>query len=146
MPKPQKNLMHLNNYRLCRYAMPALATVWVHVLNYFEKLGLPACCQWVLSEQLMVFSLLGHLIIVEYSVFKYLRFTLELEEIQGPPGPQLQISSKEAWKKHTFFGWKHTLFGRWEGGGGPSKSLNQKNLPRVVFAIPGPPWYWLMSS
>ena len=60
--------------------------------------------QWVLSEQLMVFSLLGHLIIVEYSVFKYLRFTLELEEIQGPPGPQLQISSKEAWKKHTFFG------------------------------------------
>ena len=65
-------------------------------------------CQLVASgsylNQLMVFSLLGHLIIVKYSVFKYLRFTLELEEIQGPPGPQLQIYSKEAWKKHTFFG------------------------------------------
>ena len=50
-------------------------------------------------NQLMVFSLLGHLIIVKYSVFKYLKFTLELEEIQGPPGPQLQISNKFLQKK-----------------------------------------------
>ena len=61
-------------------------------------------CQLVASgsylNQLMVFSLLGHLIKVKYSVFKYLRFTLELD----PPGPQLQMSSKEAWKEHTFFG------------------------------------------
>ena len=33
-----------------------------------------------------------------------------MEKIQGPPGPQLEISSKEAWKKHT-------LLGRCEGGG-----------------------------
>ena len=52
----------------------------------------------------MVFSLLEHLIMVKYSVFKYFRFTSNLEEIQGPPEPLLEISSKGVWKKHTFFG------------------------------------------
>ena len=31
-----------------------------------------------------------------------------------------------------------------EGRVGGTESLNQKNLPRVVFEIPGPPWYILM--
>ena len=34
---------------------------------------------------------------------------------------------------------KTYLIWKVRGGGGPCKRLNQKNLPRAVFAIPGPP-------
>ena len=64
-------------------------------------------------------------------------FTLELENIQGPPGPQLEISSEEVWKKHTYFRLKHTLFGRLEGGGG-SESLNKKTYPVLFLHSRGP--------
>ena len=66
-------------------------------------------------------------------------FTLELENIQGPPGPQLEISSEEAWKKHTYFRLKHTLFGRWEGGEVLSALTKKPTL--CCFCLPGAPLY-----
>ena len=64
--------------------------------------------------------------------------------LNGPPGAQPEISSREGWEKHTIFeqkhtifGQKHTLFGRQEGGG--SKGLNEKNRPQVVCKFLGPP-------
>ena len=71
--------------------------------------------QW--WKQLMIYSLLGPLVIVTCCVFKYFRFLLKPEKVHSPPGAELEISSKEGWKKHTLFGWKHTLFGRQEGEG-----------------------------
>ena len=85
----------------------------------------------------MVFSLLGHLIIVEYSVFKYLRFTLELEEIQGPPGSQLQISSKEVRKK-TYLFWMKTYLIWKVRGGGLVRGLTKKTYPVLFLQSRGP--------
>ena len=48
-------------------------------------------------------------------------FTLMLEKVYGPAGPQLEISSKEAWKNYTLFGQKHTLL-----GSGVSRALTKK--------------------
>ena len=48
-------------------------------------------------------------------------FTFKLEKVHGPPGPQLEISSKEGWKEHTLFGQKHTLL-----GSGVSRALTKK--------------------
>jgi hypothetical protein len=46
----------------------------------------------------------------------YLRSVPKPGKVYGPPGVQLEISSKEVWKKHTLFGQKHTQIGRREGG------------------------------
>jgi len=87
-------------------------------------------------NQLVAYSLLEHLIIVTSCVFKHFRSIWKLEKVYGP-GAQPEFSSKEGWKKHTCFGWKHTLFGRQEGG---FVCLNQKNWPQGVYKFPVPPW------
>ena len=91
-------------------------------------------CQLVASEsylnQLMVFSLLGHLIMVKYSEFKYLRFTLKLEEIQGPPGP----SCKFLQKKHG----KNIPYLEGERGGGVLRALIKKTYPVLFSHSQGP--------
>jgi len=48
--------------------------------------------------------MLEHLITVTCCVFKYFRLVLKLEKVHSPPGAQPDISSKEGWKKCTFFG------------------------------------------
>ena len=63
-------------------------------------------------NQLLIFSLLRHLNIVTYCVFKYFRFTLKLEKIQGPPDHSSNFF-KKAWKK-IYLVWKV----RGGGGGG----------------------------
>ena len=75
----------------------------------------------------MVYSLLGHLIIVTCCV---LYLFLESEKVHGSPGAQLEISSKVRWKKHTFFG-------RWECGG-ILRALTKKIYP-VLFLHSGTP-------
>jgi len=54
-------------------------------------------------HQLVVCSLLEHLIIVKCCAFKYFRLVLKLEKVHSS-GAQMEISSKEGWKKHTLFG------------------------------------------
>jgi len=51
---------------------------------------------------------------------------------------QPEISSKVRWKKHTILDENIPYLGGGREGGG-SESLNQKNLPHVVFAFPVPP-------
>jgi len=74
----------------------------------------------------MIYSLLGPLVLVTCCVFKYFRFILKAEMVHSPPGAQPEVSSKEGWKKHTLFGWKHTLFGR---RGGNPRALTKKIYP-----------------
>ena len=97
-------------------------------------------CQLVASgsylNQLMTFRLLGHLIMIHGHILCIQIFTLELKNIQGPPGPQLEIY-KHGKNIHILD--ENIPYLEGEGGGGGSESLDQKNLPRVVFAIPGPP-------
>ena len=90
-----------------------------------------------LSEPAHDFSLLGHLIMIYSNTLCIQIFILELEKIQGPPEPQLEISSKEAQKKHTFFEWRHTLFGRW-GGWGVLRALTKKTYPMLFLHSWGP--------
>ena len=65
----------------------------------------------------MVISWFGHLTIITYL------FILILEKVYGPAGPQLEISSKEAWKDYTLFGQKHTF------GSGVPRALTKKINP-----------------
>ena len=114
--------------------------------NPASYLSLPVNSQLKLAEmvksldwKLMIYSLLRCLIVVTCCVSKYFRFILKPERVQGPPGAQLEISSKEGWKTIPFLDENIPYL---EGGRevGGSESLNQKNLPCVVFAFPGPPW------
>ena len=52
----------------------ALATVWVHVLKIFKQTWFASLLPVGYLNQHMIFSLLGHLLIVTYCVFKYLYF------------------------------------------------------------------------
>jgi len=68
---------------------------------------------------------------------------LDTEKIHDPPGVQLEISSKEAWKKHTFFGQKHALFGRQVGGWRVLRALTKKIYPVLFLKYLGPlSWYY----
>ena len=84
----------------------------------------------------MMFSLLGHLLIGTYCVLKYLK----LENFHGQPGPQLDLCSNKCGKNISFLDENIPYLEGGRGGGrGGFKSLNQKNLPHVVFTFLGPP-------
>ena len=62
---------------------------------------------------------------------------LKVGKVHSPPGVQPEISSKERKKKHTLFGWKHTLFGRRDGGE-VSDGLEKKIYPMLFLKSLGP--------
>ena len=88
-----------------------------------NKLGSPACHQWVLSEQVHGFSVLGHLIMIKYCVFKHIRFTLKLEKKSGPTGTTAGNFIRRNMAKKSLF-WMKTQV----SGGGKNLTVRCKFL------------------
>jgi hypothetical protein len=63
---------------------------------------------------------------------------LVLEKAHGPPQKSLQ---KRVEKTYPFWTKTYLIWKVGGGGGKGTDGLNQKNLPRVVFKFPVPPWW-----